>query len=166
MACSLLSSYTLKSLCFRSRTYSPFLFVTTVSTSTKRDSFLITTLLCGSAEFCCGDCGAADEVSFAGASLGASLGASRVGGAGTGAGELFDCALNRPCESSSATVSKNIQLSRLPVVVVFMAIAPDFRINSELLPRHCAPPSAHHHRHGPLIAPCKCRASRHSWISR
>src|ERR1700688_4634389 len=114
MACSLLSSYTLKSLCFRSRTYAPFLSVTTVSTKTKRDSFLITTLLCGgSVEFCCGDCGA-------------SLGASTVAGAGTGAGGLSCFALSQRGESSSAIGSEIIiQLGRLEVFNVFTAIAPD-----------------------------------------
>src|SRR6202045_2929406 len=93
MVCSLLSSKTLKSLCLRSRTYSPFLSVTTVSTKTKRDSFLITTLLCGgSVEFCCADC----EASFGAASLGAST----VGGAGTGAGELSCWAPSQRGESS------------------------------------------------------------------
>src|SRR3984957_13703265 len=128
MVCSLLSSKSLKSPCLRSRMYSPFLPVTTVSTKTKRDSFLITTLLCGgSVEFCCDDCAA----SFCAASLGAasfgtaSLGASTVGGAGTGAGGLSCSALSQRGESSSAIGSKiTIQLSRFEIVVMFMATAP------------------------------------------
>src|ERR1700694_2924388 len=52
---SLLSSKTLKSFCVKSRMELPFLSVTTESTSTNFDSFLITTAGCGSAgEAACG----------------------------------------------------------------------------------------------------------------
>ena len=53
----------------------------------------------------------------------ASLGASTVGGAGIGAEALSDWAFNRPWEMSSPTASKTIQLNRLPLIIVFMAMA-------------------------------------------
>src|SRR5271155_3563115 len=48
MVCSLLSSKTLKSFCVRSRTFLPFLSVTTVSTRTRRVSLRITPVDCRS----------------------------------------------------------------------------------------------------------------------